>query len=91
MSVLALEQVTYRYPGAAAPAIDGVSLEVDPGELVVLVGDTGSGKSTLLRAANGLVPHFHGGSIAGRVLVAGMDTRVHGPGELAAIPDALVR
>ena len=45
------------------------------GELVVVAGASGSGKSTLLRAASGLVPHFHGGAFAGRVTVAGMDTR----------------
>ena len=84
MSVLALERVTYSYPGATAPAIEDVTLDIGPGELVVLAGGSGSGKSTLLRAANGLVPHFHGGVFAGRATVAGMDTREHGPGELAA-------
>jgi energy-coupling factor transport system ATP-binding protein len=84
MSVLSLERVTYSYPGADAPAIEDVTLDIGPGELVVLAGGSGSGKSTLLRAANGLVPHFHGGVFAGRATVAGMDTRVHGPGALAA-------
>jgi len=84
VSVLELERVSYAYPGQARPALDDVSLRVAPGELVVVVGGSGSGKSTLLRAASGLVPHFHGGSFAGRVKVAGMDTRDQGPGELAA-------
>ena len=84
MSVVALERVTYAYPGAAGPAIADISLEIGPGELVVLAGGSGSGKSTLLRAANGLVPHFHGGVFEGRATVAGMDTREHGPGDLAA-------
>ena len=84
MSVLELDSVTYTYPGTERPALDDVTLEIGPGELVVLAGASGSGKSTLLRAASGLVPHFHGGVIAGRVLVAGMDTREQGPGELAA-------
>jgi energy-coupling factor transport system ATP-binding protein len=84
MSVLSLEHVTYSYPGAATPALVDVTLEVAPGELVVLAGGSGSGKSTLLRAANGLVPHFHGGVFAGRATAAGLDTRAHGPGELAA-------
>ena len=50
---------------------------------MLLVGESGSGKSTLLRAALGLVPHFHGGELRGRVRVAGLDTRNHRPGELA--------
>jgi energy-coupling factor transport system ATP-binding protein len=83
VSVLSLEHVSYTYPGASTPALANVSLEVGPGELVVLAGGSGSGKSTLLRAANGLVPHFHGGVFAGRATVAGMDTRDHGPGALA--------
>ncbi|MBV8944296.1 MAG: ATP-binding cassette domain-containing protein [Solirubrobacterales bacterium] len=83
MSVLSLDGVTYSYPGAAAPALLEVGLELAPGELVVLAGGSGSGKSTLLRVANGLVPHFHGGVFAGRATVAGMDTRDHGPGEVA--------
>ncbi len=83
MSVLRIERLSYSYPGAARPALRDVSLELSAGELVVLAGASGSGKSTLLRAISGLVPHFHGGEITGRVLVAGLDTRAHGPGELA--------
>ena len=80
MTALSLEHVTYSYPGAATPALVDVTLEVAPGDLVVLAGGSGSGKSTLLRAANGLVPHFHGGVFAGRATAAGLDTRVTVPG-----------
>ena len=83
MTLLELDGVSYRYPGSADPALHGITLRVDPGELVVLAGPSGSGKSTLLRAVSGLVPHFHGGRFAGRAVVAGLDTRHHGPGELA--------
>jgi energy-coupling factor transport system ATP-binding protein len=83
MDALSFERVSYTYPGTAAPALDGVDLRVAPGELVLLLGGSGSGKSTLLRAALGLVPHFHGGELRGRVTVAGMDTRDHRPAELA--------
>jgi energy-coupling factor transport system ATP-binding protein len=81
--LVSLEEVTYRYPGVIAPALDGVSLEVEPGEFLVVAGASGSGKSTLLRAVSGLVPHFYGGALSGHVSVAGQDTREHGPGDLA--------
>ncbi len=81
---LAVERLSYSYPRAAAPALLDVSLEVAPGEFVLLAGRSASGKSTLLRAACGLVPHFHGGEVDGRVEVAGMDAIAAGPGELAA-------
>src|SRR5262249_52296230 len=65
------------------------SLTVEPGEFVVLAGLSASGKSTLLRAACGLVPHFHGGSFAGRAVVGGLDARDHGPAQLAAVAGTL--
>jgi len=78
-----VEHLSFRYPEAATPALDGVSLELRPGEVVALLGPSGCGKSTLLRALAGLVPHFHGGSFAGRVEVDGHDTRSTRPAELA--------
>jgi energy-coupling factor transporter ATP-binding protein EcfA2 len=60
-----------------------VSLGLTPGQVTLVLGPSGSGKSTLLRAFAGLVPHFHGGRFSGRVQVAGLDTRRHGPAQLA--------
>ena len=70
--VASLDGLTYWYPGAGSPALASVELEVGPG-LTVVAGPSGGGKSTLLRVFNGLVPHFHGGRIAGRARVAGLD------------------
>ena len=83
VSVLALERVTYAYPGAPRPALRDVSLAIEPGEFVVLAGLSACGKSTLLRAAGGLVPHFHGGVFGGRAVVGGLDTREHGPAAIS--------
>lgn len=89
--ILALDHVSYTYAGATAPSLRDVSLTVDEGELVVLAGLSASGKSTLLRAASGLVPHFHGGTLAGSVHVGGMDTRAHGPAELSHVVGTLLQ
>jgi energy-coupling factor transport system ATP-binding protein len=83
--VIRFESVSVRYPGATRPTLDRVDLHVPEGELCLVVGRTGTGKSTLLRAVNGLVPHFTGGTLSGRVTVAGRDTRTHPPRELADV------
>jgi energy-coupling factor transport system ATP-binding protein len=73
----------YSYPGADRRALEDISFELEPGELVCLLGASGSGKSTLLRALAGLVPHFHGGNFVGGVEVDGRDTRRVRPSDLA--------
>ena len=70
MARAAIDHFTYRYPGAAGPALSDVTLRVDGG-LSVVTGPSGGGKSTLLRVFNGLVPHFHGGSVSGYAEVSG--------------------
>ncbi|MHB1018132.1 MAG: energy-coupling factor transporter ATPase [Coriobacteriia bacterium] len=68
--MILFEQAGFTYPGAAVPAVDGVSLAVEPGMLIALLGSNGSGKSTLARLGNALlIPSF------GAVIVDGMDTR----------------
>ncbi|MFF2437680.1 ABC transporter ATP-binding protein [Streptomyces sp. NPDC058107] len=81
--MIRFEQVSVQYEGAAHPTLSGVDLTVPEGELVLLVGPSGVGKSTLLGAVSGLVPHFTGGTLRGRVTVDGRDTRTHKPRELA--------
>ncbi|MBO0656781.1 energy-coupling factor ABC transporter ATP-binding protein [Streptomyces triculaminicus] len=83
--MIRFEQVSVSYDGAAHPALAGVDLTVPEGELCLLVGPSGVGKSTLLGTVSGLVPHFTGGTLRGRVTVDGRDTRTHRPRELADV------
>ncbi len=78
-------------PGrSSARRCDDVSFEIAAGRVLpARRASPGSGKSTLLRAACGLVPHFHGGRFAGRVTLAGLDTREHGPARLGAFVGVL--
>ncbi|MFJ6406053.1 ABC transporter ATP-binding protein [Streptomyces hydrogenans] len=81
--MIRFDNVSVTYEDAAGPILRGVDLTVPEGELVLLVGPSGVGKSTLLGAVSGLVPHFTGGTLSGRVTVDGRDTRTHHPRELA--------
>ena len=83
--MIELQQVTVTYTDAPRPALREVTLRIEEGELALVVGRTGVGKSTLLRVINGLVPHFTGGTLAGRVLIEGRETRAQPPRELADV------
>ncbi|MEU7579042.1 ATP-binding cassette domain-containing protein [Streptomyces sp. NPDC041068] len=83
--MIRFEDVSVTYEGAPGPTVREVDLTVPEGELVLLVGPSGVGKSTLLGTVSGLVPHFTGGTLRGRVTVAGRDTRTHKPRELADV------
>ena len=70
MAHLAIEQLTFAYPGTDRRALDGVSLEIEQGSYVVICGKSGCGKTTLLRHLKSvLTPH---GECSGRVLFEGV-------------------
>jgi len=82
---LRFERVSFRYPDAYESALADITLDIDESTFALAVGDTGAGKSTFLRAANGLVPHFTGGTFTGHVQVAGRDTLAFAPRRLADV------
>ncbi len=82
MALVEVDALRFAY-GSGEPVLRDVSLRIEDGEHVALLGPSGSGKSSLLRALASLVPHFHGGTFSGRVVVAGRDTRETRPSELA--------
>jgi energy-coupling factor transporter ATPase len=84
MPVLSIENLSYAYPNAETPALNDVSLSVNKGEFVVICGPTGAGKTTFCRCILGLIPHFFGGDMSGKVIVLDTDTRDIQPSRLAA-------
>ncbi|MGC8961433.1 MAG: ABC transporter ATP-binding protein, partial [Candidatus Bathyarchaeia archaeon] len=81
--MIEIEGLSFRYRGDERPALKSIDLRIEDGEFVVVAGASRSGKTTLLRCINGLIPHFYGGVMEGRVRVQGLDTRVTSPSKLA--------
>lgn len=86
---ISFNRVGFAYPDAAEAVLHDITLTVPEGELCLVIGPTGSGKSTLLQLANGLAPHFTGGTLTGTVTVDGRDTRTHPPRDLADVVGAV--
>lgn len=71
--MIAFNEVTLSYPGAQAPALKDVSLDVPPGQVVLVCGASGCGKTSLTRVLNGLAVHFDEADVRGSVRVNGHD------------------
>lgn len=72
-----LRDLTKRYPGQSAPAVDAISLDVSPGELVVFVGPSGCGKTTTMKMINRLIE-----PTSGEIRIGGEDVLRMRPDEL---------
>jgi len=81
--MIKFSHVSLVYPNSTTTVLEDLNLEIQEGELVLVIGPTGSGKSSLLRLINGLVPHHTGGILAGDVSVDGVSTQMVKPGEMA--------
>lgn len=76
MAKVTFEKVNITYPGASAPTVKDLDLEIADGEFLVLVGPSGCGKSTTLRALAGLEP-----TSSGRITIDGKDVTNLEPGD----------
>ena len=72
--MIAINDLTFRYDGGADDVLRGVTLQVDRGGFVGVIGPSGAGKTTLLCAMNGIIPHHFKGDYYGAVTVDGQDT-----------------
>lgn len=66
------ENASFTYQSAPSPALQDVTLTVQPGECVVLCGRSGCGKTTFTHLLNGLSPEFYPGTLTGRCTAAGL-------------------
>ena len=83
MHAVEIDGLTYTYPGAAQPTLKDISLQIEQGDFLAVVGNNGCGKSTLCKVLNGLIPHFITGTFEGKVTVGGLDTLESEVAELA--------
>lgn len=83
MNAIEIQNLTYSYPGASKPTLTKISLQVERGDFLAIVGNNGCGKSTLCKALNGLIPHFIAGEFEGKVISGGLDTIESDVGNLA--------
>ena len=81
--MIEFEGFSFTYTGQLSSALNDVTLSVESGEFVLVTGPSGGGKSTFCRCLNGLIPHFHGGTLRGRVRVDGMDITESQPRDFA--------
>lgn len=83
MNAVEIDGLTYTYPGAPQPTLKEISLQIEKGDFLAVVGNNGCGKSTLCKVLNGLIPHFITGTMEGSVRVEGLDTQESDVGVLA--------
>ncbi len=83
MTQIITDHLTYRYSENEYPALDQVSIKIDPGEFLAIIGANNSGKSTLCYALAGVVPHLYHGKLEGKVLIDGIENREKTVSEIA--------
>lgn len=83
MRAVEIDGLTYTYPGASQPTLKEISLQIEQGDFLAVVGNNGCGKSTLCKVLNGLIPHFITGAMEGSVRVCGLNTLESDVGTLA--------
>lgn len=81
--MIKIEHLTFTYPGADVPNLKEVSLKIEEGDFVAIIGNNGCGKSTLCKALIGLIPHFIQGDLEGDLWIDGKNTKELSVGEIA--------
>ena len=83
MNVIEIDHLTYSYPGAEQPTLKDITVTIEKGDFLAIVGNNGCGKSTFCKTLNGLIPQFISGDFQGSILACGLNTRETDVGTLA--------
>ena len=81
--MIQIQELTFKYSGGKHNALENITLEIEKGDFVGIIGESGAGKTTLCNCINGLIPHHFTGDFYGSVKVDGDDTFDIDPGKLA--------
>ncbi|HET6597753.1 MAG TPA: ABC transporter ATP-binding protein [Anaerolineales bacterium] len=90
-SPLVIENLSFQYRTRPEPAIQNISLELKPGEMLLIAGSSGCGKTTLARCINGLIPRSYRGKREGKVLLHGTDVSDMQIADIAQIVGTLLQ
>ena len=81
--MIKIQELTFKYTGGKHNALENITLEIEKGGFVGIIGESGAGKTTLCNCINGLIPHHFTGDFYGSVKVDGEDTFDIDAGKLA--------
>ncbi len=88
---LVIRNLSFRYRARSEYALKDVSLQLRPGEMLLVAGASGCGKTTLLRCVNGLIPRSYRGELEGVVLLGGEDARGYSLAKLSQAVGTLLQ
>jgi len=83
-NIVKIQDLSFRYKRGTEPTLTNIDFGVRPGDFVGITGPAGAGKTTLLSCINGIIPHYHGGDLQGRVVVDGIEVANSSFRELAS-------
>jgi energy-coupling factor transport system ATP-binding protein len=90
-SPLIIENLSFQYRTRPEIAIEEISFDLKPGEMLLIAGASGCGKTTLARCINGLIPRSYGGKRQGKVLLHGKDVSEMQIAEVAQVVGTLLQ
>ena len=74
IKMIEIQELTFKYAGAKNNALNNISLKIEKGDFVGIIGESGAGKTTLCNCMNALIPHHYRGDFYGSVKIDGTDT-----------------